>query len=252
MSDDKKPAEEKPADTTPTPAPDYEKKVVELEKKLGEVSSYLTEADAYIKNSSVVIDVLDKSPDLKSAFQSHLKKLYGEGDGEQPPQGATPPATTTVPKTQTPQNDRRIDEVAATQLKTIISDFERDSGISSLPEGEQKEAKQKIEAYMNTFGASVKTTPLSYLKDSLQKAYVGVTADKMREEGRLEGFAQARANQNGVMGSFSGTAPRSGEDKKVISDKQAQWLKKLHVDPDKAKKVMTQDEQEREHPAEKK
>ena len=101
---------------------------------------------------------------------------------------------------------------------------------------------------MSGFGWKVADLPLTTLRDSLEKAYVGsVGIEKLREEGKLEGIAAMRTNQMGTMGSFSAGAPQGGEQINQLTSKQEEWLKKLKVkDVDGAKKLYQERDQEQE------
>ena len=60
---------------------------------------------------------------------------------------------------------------------------------------------------------------------------MSIKAKELKEEGRLEGFAEARENAYGTMGTMpSGSINTSSEG---ITPKQAEVAKKLGVDPEK-------------------
>jgi hypothetical protein len=250
MSDTKKPNDVQDL-PTPVVTPNYEEKIAALEKKLGEFSSVLAEQSDYIQGTGIVLDTIARTPDLKQDFQTAYKGLYGEGSGQQSQQVPTPPQAPTNQPSQTAQLDRKVNDISSSQRESIILGFEKEYGISNLKDEERKEARKKVESYLNDFGASVQTLPLTVLRSSLDKAYVGSHAEKLREEGKLEGFAQARSISNGVIGNVSGGAPSPDESKKVLNDKQVEWGKKLHVDVDKMKKTVATDDQERVPSAEK-
>lgn len=222
-------------DVTPEPTPDpREEKLSNLEKKIGEMSASLKEKDDYTKIFGTVVETLNSDPTLKAAFQRKYGELYM---GQQPSQNPAPTDPNGGKQPQNPPSDPRVNEVVASQRENIILDFEKAYGINSLPAEERKSVQREIANYLGGFGTSVETSPLTTLRSNLEKAYVGVRAEKLKEEGKLEGFAQARANSNGVIGTFSGGAPNPDQ-KEVLNDKQAEWAKKMGLDPEKVKETI--------------
>lgn len=216
-----------------------------LKTQLEEMNKFRSETEDYLKGASVVVNTLASDPELTKAFRS---KLTGEGGGQQQEQKKE--ETTVIPDdgAKTTQYSRDIEEVKSSQREEIIAAFEKDYGISNLADDDRRESRRKIEGYLNDFGWSISgrtgnQPPLTTLRNQLEKAYVGTHAEKLREEGKLEGFVQARANSMGAMGSFpSGTLPESQE--KDLNAKQKEWAKKLGVDETKAKQTYLDRENE--------
>jgi len=78
---------------------------------------------------------------------------------------------------------------------------------------------------LSGFGWSVKDLPLTNLRDSLEKAYIGsVGVEKLREEGKLEGFAQMRTNMGGTMPTISGGAPNPSSQEAGLTEGQKKYL----------------------------
>ena len=135
--------------------------------------------------------------------------------------------------------------MATERRDDIVRGFERDYGIDKLPDEEQKVVKQKIASYLSGFGWEVGKMPVTYLRDSLDKAYMGsVGYEKLKEEGKLEGVIASRTNEKGVMGSFGGGAPNTEGGEETLTEKQLEWVKKLKVNPDKAKKTYAERDKE--------
>lgn len=240
---DEKPQDNKPQDppaTPPTlPADD---KYAALEKKFGDLSNELGGYREIMDGMAVVANTMASSPELRDAFQAQLRKNYGlvspgEGAGQQPPQNPTPHPT---PPSPAPANDKltsQVNDVVASQREAIVADFERTYGIDQMRDEDKKEARRVVESHFNKWGWSVKTAPLASLRASLDDAYVSTHAEKLREEGKLEGFAQARNNSMGYMGTFSGTAPQTQENPNQLTSGQVEWAKKLGVDPKAAQET---------------
>lgn len=217
---------------------------------LGSLSSTISEQTEFINGAAVVINTLAYTPELREAFQAQLKKQYGMVDGggqpsQQPPQtpAARPPAAN-ASGSPGPDYERKVEEVSVAQREQTISDFEKDFGIEGLKDEDKKGVRQKVESYLNEFGWSVKTMPLPKLRSAMEKAYWGANPDKLREEGRFEGSAESRNNAYGRMPGIPGGAPPSSSQEPALSNKQKEWLKKLRVDEDAAKKRYLSREEE--------
>lgn len=233
-------------------SPDYEKQIKDLQKQISEFGEYRRNTEEFIKGASIVVNTLSSSPELTNAFQQQLGRQYPEFAGQtasqQPQQVQTQGQTNTSGNATAQVADKRIEDIAQSQREEILANFEKRYGIDSLKDEERKEVRRKVETYLNEFGWSAKTLPLTQLSSSLDKAYVGTHAEKLREEGKLEGIAQARQNQMGAMSSMSGTAPNP-EHAQDLSEKQKEWVGKLGVDEEKAAKTyLTRSEEEKRVP----
>lgn len=254
--DVKKEASNVETPSEPTPSGEKQPELIQVPKeefeglksKVGELGGFIDESKEFINGASVVIATLANDPELRTGFQEALKKQgmvqAGPGTGQQPPQSSTPPTTNEPKPAATPAPDRRLDEVVTSQRGEIVTAFEKDNGIDRLPPEERKRARQEIEGYLNEFGWSVQTVSLANLRNSLEKAYVGTHANKLREEGKLEGFTEARANSAGVFGTISGGAPDTSGGREDLTAGQKKWAEKLGVDVEKAKKTYLSRDQE--------
>lgn len=228
----------KSEETTPS-TPDYSKQVEDLQKTISTQGDSIKELQEAVIAASVISNTIASDPALKANFDAALKKQYGGVPSNEPNQNANPPgndndAKTTV--TTTAQLERDVKEIKETDRSKTIDEFEKDAGIAGLPDDKRKDARGKIEGYLNSFGWSVATIPLTSLRQSLDKAYVGtIGIERAKEEGKIEALTAYRSNEKGIMGSFSG-ANISSQAEEELSSAQQKWLKNLHVDADKAKK----------------
>lgn len=216
------------------------KRLEELEKKLGEMGDTISAQNEFIQGASVVINTLAYDPELRTAFQAKLKQGVvgeGEGAGQQQKQVQTQNNPFDSNNAADERITRQVTDVVASQRESIVTQFEKDFGISDLKGDEQKEARKQVESYLNDFGWSVKNIPLQSLRKNLEKAYVGTHADKLREEGKLEGLAQMRSNQIGAMGTYQGQEGVSEGEKPELTKGQREWAEKLGVDPKEAAKA---------------
>lgn len=261
MADKKDDAPKEPEKQDETPKEEFVQVPKEefegLKTKVGELGGYIDESREFIQGASVVITTLASTPELRKGFQEAYRKsvgTQGESASEQQEQGKEKETTSQGQSGTTPVPDKRIDDVVASNRAEIIHDFEVETGIDKMKPEDRKQARQNLEAFMNTFGASVQTAPLVVLRSSLEKAWLGTQADKLREEGKLEGFAQARTNQAGMSGTISGSAPASTSQTGELTPGQKVWAEKLHVDIDKAKKTYQEraNEEKRVSPSEQK
>lgn len=240
---DEKPKEEE----NEKEAPEKEEKspddrVTELEKKLGEVSDTINQQNEFIQGASVVINTLAYNPELRTKFQEVYQKQQGvvpQGQEPSQQQQQVPEKKDASGSKQGGDDElsRKVDEVAISRREEIVRNFEDKVGISKLKESERSEARKKLEGYFNRFGMSVKTNPLPSLQENLESAWVGTNVDKLREEGKLEGIASFRTNQQGEMGTLSGGVPESSGSEDKLSEKQRSWAEKLGVDASKAEKT---------------
>lgn len=219
-------------------APDYEKKVEELEKQMGNLSKTIDDQNEFIQGATAVVNTIAYNPELRDQFQETYQKnmgVQGQTPGQQPQQGEKKKEAPPVQPEQAP-TDRKVDEVAASQREEIVSSFEKQYGIDSMKEEDKKTMRRDVESYLNDFGWSVRNVPLPQLRNSLEKAYDGTQVDKLREEGKIEGIAQARANQTGAMGGMQDRNVQT-DATTDLSSKQKEWLGKLRVDEKGAKKT---------------
>lgn len=217
-----------------------------LKSQIEEMNKFRTETEDYLKGASVVVTTLASDPELTKAFRAKMGMVdEGQGAGQQQQQV---PSQTTTPANgsgKTEGYNKDLEDVKSSQREEIVSAFERDYGIVSLPEDQRKEARRKVEGFLNEFGWSVKTMPLTQLRSSMEKAYVGTHAEKLKEDGKLEGFTQAFNNSQGMMGSFPGGTTPSAQ-VEDLNPKQKEWAEKLGVDPEKAKKTyLSRNEEEK-------
>lgn len=235
-----KKAEEKTEKKPKSKTSKYAKQIADLQKQISDFGEYKKSTEEFIKGASVVVNTLASSPELTKSFREQLGRQYpdlaGQESGQQPKSETETKPSTSGQSPTSPQPDKRVDELVQSQREEIVADFESKYGISGLKDEEKTEARRKVEGYLNEFGWSVKTMPLPQLRASLEKAYVGTHAEKLREEGKLEGIAQVQANKMGAMGSMPSSSPRTDHDE-GLSDKQQEWVEKLGVDADKAKKT---------------
>ena len=239
------PKEEPKEEKKEEEAPDYEKKVEELEKQMGNLSKTIDDQNEFIQGATAVVNTIAYNPELREQFQETYQKnmgTQGQTPGQQPQQGGEKKEAPPVQPEQTP-TDRRVDEVAASQREEIVTNFEKQYGINAMKEEDRKKTRRDVENCLNDFGWSVRNVPLPQLRTSLEKAYDGTQVDKLREEGKLEGIAQARANQTGTMGGMQ-DRNISTDTTTDLSGKQKEWLGKLRVDEKGAKKTyQSQDEE---------
>jgi hypothetical protein len=210
-----------------------------IKTQLEEMTKFRSDTEDYLKGATVVVNTLASDANLTKAFRAKLSGVVepGEGTGEQPkqePKKEDPPADD---GTKTKQYNEGLEEVKSSQREQIVTAFEKDYGIAGLPEEDRNAARRKVEGFLNDFGWGVKTMPLTQLRSSMEKAYLATHAEKLREEGKLEGFVQAKTNEAGIMGSFpAGTAEKVGQETE-LTPKQKEWNKKLGVDDEGAKKI---------------
>lgn len=225
--------------------PDYAKQLSDLQNTISDQGKTIEQLQEYVRGSSTIITTLASDPELKTAFQGSFARQNGLS-GQQPQQ--TTPQNPNSQPTQTSDEGPTIEavkELKEERRGDIIRQFERDYGIDQLPKEEQAQAKQKIATYLSEFGRDVTSIPVTDLRSNLDKAYIGsVGVDKLREEGKLEGIATMRQNAQGTFGSFPSGAPQGVDQEGKLTEKQQEWVSKLRVNPDKAKKIYSEREGE--------
>lgn len=238
------PAEEK---TTPS-VPQDGKQIEDLQRTISSQGDQIKELQEAVVAASVISNTISSDPNLKANFDAALRKQYGGVSDDKPNQNSNPQGNDNNGKgtvSTTAQIEKDVTEIKETNRNKTIDDFERQTGIAGLPDDKRREARGKIETYLNSFGWSVKTIPLTNLRDSLDKAYVGtIGIERAKEEGKVEALTSYRSNEKGVMGSFSGANIQSEEGEELTSAQQ-KWLKNLNVDADKAKKFYKDRENEK-------
>lgn len=233
--------------TTTVQTPDYEKRFKDFESTISGQGETIKELQEAVVAASIISNTIANDPTLKANFEQTLKRTYGVQDNQQNQTGnqnQNPPANQnqTTPVTQI---EKDVKEVKDADRNKTIADFEREAGILNLPEDQRKVARQKVEGYLNSFGWSVASLPLTSLRESLDKAFVGtIGIERAREEGKVEALTSYRANEKGVMGSFAGANIQSQEEE-TLSPEQVKWMQKLRVDKEKAEKTYQERDNEK-------
>ncbi len=229
-------------------------KVAELEKKVGEFGDYIGKTKEFIDGASIVIQSIAGDPDLLKRVQSTLKKTAGVGGEEPGGEKEKKQETGDTTDKSAAEVKATVRDVASSQQTKIVQDFESKHGIDKMKKGDRKEARKKIAEFFNQFGLKINTIPLSQLNKNLESAYLATHAEKLKEEGKLEGFTQARGAALGTMQSVPGSTPVTEDHSGDLTDKQKGWTDKLGVDSKKAKKTYQDrgEEQTRVSAAEKK
>ena len=246
---EKETPEDKKGETSP------DDRIKSLESKIGEFGEYVGKTKEFIDGAGMVIQTIAGDPKLTKSFQEELKKRYpgmvgaGEGAGQQQEEGGEKKS---ADASQPDKTQADVEDMKVTQREDIVKRFEQRYGISDLKPEEQKEVRQRLAGDLAEDGWQIKTLPLQILERKLERAYIGTHAEKLREEGKLEGIAKARENMGGMMPSISGTAPNTIEEGKLTS-KQTEWMDKLGIkDKEGAEKLYNEDETKRVPPAEEK
>lgn len=239
--EEKKEIKEEKEEEKETPSAD--ERFANLEKKLGEQGNYLGQIQPFIDGASAVINTIAGSPELTKAFRKELKEKYpelggkelGEEGEESKEKKVTPPPSDEIKAT--------VDDVAASQRHKIIQDFESRYGIDKMKEEEQKTVRGKVAGFFADFGWKITTMPLKTLGSNLERAYIATHAEKLREEGKLEGLTKARETELGTMKTISGGGvPPAGEEE--LTEKQKEWGKKLGAkEEDMVKRYKARDEE---------
>ena len=211
-----------------------ESKIKELESKLGEMGKTIGEQEEFIRQANTVVNTVAFNPELKEKFKQVYNSINGVPSEQQEEKPGEKKETTDVSE-QVKRVSEKVDETSMSQRERVIADFENKYSMTKMSPEEQKDFRGKIGGYFSDFGLDIRSVPLTKLPVLLDRAYVGTHAEKLREEGRLEGFTKARGDAYGMMPSMSSSSisePETGR----LSSKQADWAKKLGVDPEKAAK----------------
>ncbi len=237
--------EETKTETPAAPSEDF----TALKKELGELKEAQAKTQEFVGPATLVVKTLAEDPALRQAFQDKLKQ--GQSPAQPP---VTPPTTPPAQPPTQPTDDQRIAGVEASQRDNVVRNFEKEYGIDSLKADEKKETRKKIANYLSDFGWTINSVPLPNLSKTLDRAYVGTHAEKLREEGKLEGFRQARGTASATMPTIGGGTP-APETTEGLTTPQKKWAKALGVDETKATKgyqMTPEEEQARIPPAEQK
>jgi len=234
------------------------KELSDAQKKIGSMGEQYEQLNDFVQGSSIVINTVAGDPDLAKRFQDTLKKQYGASDAggaanQQQKQDQNKDNLSGGAQSASAKPDPVVDDVASYNRDRVFQDFEDRHGIISMDREERKKTWQDVEVFFREFGQSVKTMPLSSLERNLERAYLAIKANKLREEGKLEGFVEARNNAYGMMPSMSSGSLNEEESKGKLSQKQSDIAKRMGIDIEKVKKVWANrdNEGERIPPAEK-
>lgn len=221
----KEPAKESPKEDS------RDKRIKELESELGRMGNELGSQKEFIEQANVVINTVAYNPELKSKFQEVYQKAYGVPTEQQVKKDTTPTTTGDVDE-QSEKLNQDVAEIKASTRAEKVAEFEKRYGITSLPADQQKKIRSEIGTYLADFGQNINTVPLTKLPTLLERTYMSIKAKELKEEGRLEGFAEARENSYGTFNTMpSGNVNQSSSG---LTPKQAEIAEKLGVDPEKA------------------
>lgn len=207
-----------------------DKRIKELESELGRMGTELGTQKEFIDQANIVINTVAYNPELKSKFQEVYQKAYGVPAEQQVKEETTPKIVGDVDE-QSKRLNQDVAEIKASTREEKVAEFEKRYGITNLPADQQKKIRAEIGTYLSDFGQNINTVPLTKLPTLLERTYMSIKAKELKEEGRLEGFAEARENAYGTLNTIpSGTInqPSGG-----ITPKQAEIAEKLGVDPEK-------------------
>lgn len=223
---------EEPAKDTPKEVKEdpKEKRIKELESELGKMGKELGSQKEFIDQANIVINTVAYNPELKSKFQEVYAKAYGVPAEQQKEEIDT----TDISRDVKAEDDRLSKEVADMKASTReekLLEFEKRYGIADLPEEERKKVRSEIGVYLADFGQNINTVPLTKLPVLLERTYMSIKAKQLKEEGRLEGFAEARENAYGTMSTLPSGSINS--ESSGLTPKQAEISEKLGVDPTK-------------------
>lgn len=220
---------EQPTKESPKEDP-RDKRIKELESELGRMGSELGSQKDFIEQANVVINTVAYNPELKSKFQEAYQKAYGVPAEQQVKEETTPKIAGDVDE-QSKRLNQDVAEIKASTREEKVAEFEKRYGITNLPADQQKKVRAEIGTYLSDFGQNINTVPLTKLPVLLERTYMSIKAKELKEEGRLEGFAEARENAYGTINTMpSGSINPSSSG---ITPKQAEIAEKLGVDPEK-------------------
>jgi hypothetical protein len=220
---------EQPTKESPKEDP-REKRIKELESEIGRMGNELGSQKEFIEQANVVINTVAYNPELKSKFQEVYQRAYGVPAEQQVKEETTPKIAGDVDE-QSERLNKDVADIKASTREEKVAEFEKRFGITNLPADQQKKVRAEIGTYLSDFGQNIKTVPLTKLPVLLERTYMSIKAKELKEEGRLEGFAEARENAYGTINTMpSGNINPSSSG---ITPKQAEIAEKLGVDPEK-------------------
>jgi hypothetical protein len=220
---------EQPTKESPKEDP-REKRIKELESEIGRMGNELGSQKEFIEQANVVINTVAYNPELKSKFQEVYQRAYGVPAEQQVKEETTPKIAGDVDE-QSERLNKDVADIKASTREEKVAEFEKRFGITNLPADQQKKVRAEIGTYLSDFGQNINTVPLTKLPVLLERTYMSIKAKELKEEGRLEGFAEARENAYGTINTMpSGNINPSSSG---ITPKQAEIAEKLGVDPEK-------------------
>ena len=192
-----------------------EKRIKELEKQLGEQAEELGKQKEFSEGATSVLNTVYYNEELRKHFQDVYKKQYGDVQADKDSQKDGEKKPNNDGDVENKRLATEIGEVKMSQRERLIADFEDKVGVSRMSQEEQKKIRSDISGVFSTFGQTINTVPLSSLSTTLDKAYTTIRAEKMKEEGKIEGFTKARQNAQAYTPSMSSGEIPDSEDKKL-------------------------------------
>lgn len=195
-------------------ATDIAKSYLELEKQYGEQSKSVSEARD-IKGKLEKLDrILEDNPELLKQFEAAITKYSGKN-----------------PSLTEDEKDSGQEDVREEREDSIIREFQKEYGISTLSKEKKEALNEKIAnelADMLDPGGKkpvkdvLNSIPLRRLRSYLEKAYRLATIGDREEQARFQGHLEARQNREASFSSFpsSSLTQKTGqltEDEKKVA-----------------------------------
>ena len=186
----------------------------EAERKIGEMSAEVKAARDKEAKYQPILDTIWENQEIFNALDQALQNK-------------------SKPKEDKPQGQSTAqDETRAATEGLIISRFEDRYGINKMTDNERVELKQKIgQEVFDISGVSLSQVPLARLENILEKAYILANKDKLREAGKLEGIAEANANNAGAFGALPSSESKT--ETVTLSPKEREAAIKLGIGVEK-------------------
>lgn len=214
------PTSEKP---TESPGTDYKSQYEKQSERLKDLEKEREEL-------LTIANVVAANPDLRKSFQEVYSGKTGDDGGDASPGGKdASPEVTDAYKTL----GDKVDSIESSQRTKLIDEFEREVGISNMDTEAKTLARQQVETKLKQWGHSAKNTPLDSLTGLMKDAFSAAYTPQIIQNAIKEGAAKGRTNSVAALAGLTSVRTDPDEDEGLTSG-QAEWAKRLQVDPEKA------------------
>lgn len=217
--------------------PDLSNKLKELEKQLSDAQTKISQqgeelkkAEQITRDTEILGNVIQSSPELKDALQKQYQRLYNIKPVQSQQEDKKPKKddANNMENEQVAELAKEFADLKGVTKATILKNWEDKVGLSKMDPEKAKVLKKSIETEFNKWGQSVQDVPEKFLEDRLTAAYntvVGTTEDT-----ELKEYATNYNNLNGALPHFASRNLNQENETTKLTEAQSKYANAFGLD----------------------